>query len=409
MKNALTLKTYMDDLFSDLVFDEVLAKKIYEFQVRFVSKDLEHINFFGGNLLGVNVIMFKDSDVEEFLEDVLDIDPSYLYSTIKKVDTIVHEFKVAGNPFNLVLIYIAHRWLTLPKSKKAIARRAVTDTLLIFFYRCFCALNNAYFRYPVSENLAKTVYEKLSGKYLIRKLGTWGKVCEYRVEQALDKNKKQLNYLIEFTDDYQLQQLISAYQGSIRSMYKNFYDEMLKVKLTDEIMQSKSGSVIDIEGKETLGDVVDNGEIMISRAKALLGNRDSFLKPEIIAIISSVNKNTNTNHLEKSLEWLQSNYMDHKYYKTINEYLELAIVYSLNTINNVIGKNRIGDLPYVIVRLKNVLSASKVSDGDLKRIRKLGEEFVKNAVGSKGSLIISSTSTAMVLYIVILVLSRNDK
>ena len=66
----LTLLEAFTELFGHIKFDEALAKGLYNYQVGYVTQNREHMEFFGGNLLGVNIVRFKD-DVKRAGHDMI--------------------------------------------------------------------------------------------------------------------------------------------------------------------------------------------------------------------------------------------------------------------------------------------------------------------------------------------------
>lgn len=131
-----TLKEAFDDIFDGIKFDEALAKSLYKFRVNYMSANKDHMEFFGGNLLGVNIVRFKDSDVNNFFA-LFDLEYKEVVDQVRRVTTIDHSFKVGSDVFNLTVIYVIHRFLNSPVNQIT-RQKACYDTAMIFFCRC-CA------------------------------------------------------------------------------------------------------------------------------------------------------------------------------------------------------------------------------------------------------------------------------
>lgn len=182
----ITLKEVLDDQFKDVVFDKRLMDAIYRYQVEFLNRNSEHLAFFGSNLIGVHAIRFRVADTLKFYKDVVDVDYLELERALKKVTTISQEFKIISDAFNLTMMYMVHRLATSPKLTDTQKKRAIYDMALVFFYRCIAVRQSDYFHFPADPKIAQAAYAKLSNKFLIKKVGTWRAVMEYRAKELVD-------------------------------------------------------------------------------------------------------------------------------------------------------------------------------------------------------------------------------
>ena len=83
-----TIKSVCDELLKDLVFDTKLINKLYKFQVGFTHKNKEHMEFFGGNLTGVQRVRFTNSDFSEYFDTIINHDPNELRNRLEKTIVI---------------------------------------------------------------------------------------------------------------------------------------------------------------------------------------------------------------------------------------------------------------------------------------------------------------------------------
>jgi hypothetical protein len=72
--NSNELKSFFETTFPSLVATKELANRLLDFQIRFVTKNQDHMEFFGGNLTGVHIVRFTPADMDKFFLDVLDIE-----------------------------------------------------------------------------------------------------------------------------------------------------------------------------------------------------------------------------------------------------------------------------------------------------------------------------------------------
>lgn len=399
MMEDITLKQVFDALFANVRFDNSLAKKLYRFQISFINKNSDHMEFFGGNLLGVHVIRFKSADVERFFTDVLDLDYQYVVKHVRTVTTINHTFKVSGDVLNLTLMYLIHRCMTSSEMVKNQRERAAYDTALIFFYRCICALCSDYFAYPVDPKVGQATYARLSNKFLIKKLGNWQKVMEYRTQDLVKSTGLHYDKLIRFDNDEEITDTIADAQGRIRDMVKNYYGEFVAAHSEGAKIGSSSSTGFDVDGEETLKDRTGGTENLVMAMRNIFSDKDSFVKDELVSIIAEMNSNTSYRMIRHTVSWLCENYPDRKLNTEIDEFISSVVTQSQYMIQSSIEPSRRKDLPYVINTLKNNYLSTRTTDQDMVRIRRIGEKLVKKANGRVSNSLLLATRTAVILYI----------
>src|SRR5574343_151437 len=143
-----SLKELFDEHLSKVKFNQALANQFYRFQVEFVNKNEEHMAFFGGKMLGVQVVRFNEQDYTKFF-DLIDLDRDQVkYEIVNHVDAIPESWKVANDVFSETCMYLIHRFLTSPLLAEDRRERAALDVALAFNYRWIAALIRDYFRFP---------------------------------------------------------------------------------------------------------------------------------------------------------------------------------------------------------------------------------------------------------------------
>lgn len=396
----MTLKEVFDEYFKKTKFDSTFAKNLYKYQIGYINSSKEYLDFFGGNLLGVHVIRFKDSDVIRLYDDVFNIDFYSLQESVKKVDTINHDFIISSDTLNLTLMYVIHRILTSPSINDKVRIKAAHDAGLIFFYRCIAALISDRFRYPVDPKLAQAVYANLSNKYLIKKLGTWHAVMDYRAKDLIDKNALHYKNLVKFNDDQTIVYTINDSQGRIRDLFKNYYNEFKIAHEGGEAIGSTSSTYLDVEGEETIKEKINTVENYVTYLKNIINDIHSFIKPDLLLIISKLNTNTSSRMIKQNLTWLSENYSNSKYHAEIDEFITNVIVHSLYLINNNMTIVNKRDYPNILLNIKNLYLSTRSVDIELIRIRDLGEKLIKESSDVKlSNSLIFSTRTSLILYI----------
>ena len=402
----LTLAEVFDRHFEGVKFDGKLAAAVYKFQIGYINANRDHLQFFGGNLLGVQVIRFKDSDVLRFIEQIFNVDYVTLVQDIRQVTTIDHEFKVSGDIFNLTTMYIIHRFLTNGTLPKTVRETAAYNVSLIFFYRCIAALMSYYFRYPADEKIAQKAYANLSNKFLIKKLGSWVKVMEYRAKDMIDEEGLHRKTLEMFNDDSKVVYVLSDSQGRIRDLVKNYYGEFIKVHENGESIGVSSSLIIDVDGEENFKEKTKSVDAYVTYARQLITDRRGFIRDDLINVVSKINTNSSFRMIKHTIGWMFEAYSKPKEHKLIDEFMGLVIVQAMYMIENNIDRTRRKDYAYVLSQLKNLFLSTRSLDPELERLRDMGEDIVLQANGKNLSDGLKyATRTSIILYIALRVLS----
>lgn len=403
-----TLKEAFTSLFSHVKFDKDLAKQIYLFRVAYMTANREHMEFFGGNLLGVNIVRFKDSDVNRFCE-LFELPYSEIVSEVRQVTTIDHAFKVGSDVFNLMIMYLIHRFLN---SNIAIQdkQKACHDLALVFFCRCAAALISANFKYPADPKVAQLAYANLSQKYLIKRLGSWNKVMEYRANALMNtKESPHTKTLMHFEEDTKVQYAVTDSQGRIREMFKGYYSEFMLVHESGGSLASQSAKVLDAEGEEALRERTTGPETYVFYIRDIVSDLDTFVRDDLLQIVARNNSNTSLRAVRSVLEWLSSHAADPKNVKLVDDFLSRTLVQMAHFLQYNIEPSRHRDLNYVMTNLKNLFLSTRSVDPDLANIRDLGEKIIIQSEGKLSTSLMMATRTAVIMYICLRAMVGNKK
>lgn len=401
----ITLRKVFNELFSDLRIDSKYARSINSYQVGFINRNQDHLEFFGGNLLGVQVIRFKDSDVNKFFDEILDIEYSFVEKEIRTVTTIDHTYKIAGDILNLTLSYLLHRCVTSEYMDDKKRHRAALDTALIFFYRCICAVHSYYFKYPFDHKVAQEAYARLSGKYLIKQLGSWQEVMIYRAERLLEKGSPHIQELFRYDNDDAAVYMIEDSQSRVKDLVKNYAIELYKVHEEGANIATTSSTMIDVDGNETTRDKVGTTETKVQTMRSLINDKNAFVRDNYISIIAKTNSNTSARIIRNTLNWMVDNYTVTKYSADIDTFLSKVIVQTMYMIETNIPINKRRDIPFILKTLKDLYLSTRTTDQDVVEIRELGNKIVKYANGRVSNSLALSTRTSVILYITLRLLA----
>lgn len=393
-----TLLEAFEEILGHLVFDQNLARGLYNYRVGYITQNREHMEFFGGNLLGVNIVRFKTTDENRFFE-LLDVPYPEVISCVREVTTIDHSFKVAGDVINLTLMYLIHKFMNSRKITEGIRKQVLLDIALIFFYRCSAILISANFKYPADPKVAQMAYANLSQKYLIKKLGSWNKVMDYRARALYEPGAPHLKSLSFFNEDNKIQYAISDSQGRIREMFKGYYSEFMMVHEEGQSVAVQKATSIDAEGEEGLKEKTLGPENFVFYMRSILSDPASFIREDLLGIIAKNNTNTSPRAIRFTLDWIAVETSQPKFHKVIDTFITRVVVQAIYFMEYNIEPNKRKDLAYVLSNLKNLFLSTRSIDPDLVQLRELGEEIITLAHGKLSSSLMMATRTAVIMYI----------
>lgn len=402
------LKTVMDRHFDKVKFDSKLAKALYRFNIEYINSSREYLEFYGSNLLGVQIVRFKDSDVSRFF-DILDVDHYRLREDIKTVTDINQAFKISSDTLNLTIMYLLHRFINSTQVDAKTRDRVLFDVGSLFFYRTLAALISDNFRYPADPKIVQKAYANLSNKYLIKRLGTWGKVVEYRANKLVNAKGLHYNAIKNLDDDLAIVYAINDSQGRVRDIVKNYYGEFIKVHSQGESIGRTSSTVLDAEGEETVKDKTMSVERYIHYVEDLLSDEHGLIKDDLLTIISKINSNVSYRSLRQVLKWMVNAYGHTQQHKLVDEFVQVSLVHSFHLIEYTICPSSLRDYSTILAQLKNLLASSRSTDPDLLRIKQLGEEIVTMAFPYKVNTgLVIATRSSVVMYLVLRALVGNQ-
>jgi hypothetical protein len=241
-------------------------------------------------------------------------------------------------------------------------------------------------------------YANLSNKYLIKKLGSWHAVVDYRSDELTGKNSIHLNNLHKFADDSTVTYAVSDSQGRIRDMIKNYYAEFMLVRESGGRINTTGGTFYDADGEETLKDKTKSVETDVQYMLQILSDRNSFIKQELVQVIASINKNSSNKMLNIVLQLVHEGSINENAV-LMQEFVQRVVIYSYHLLHqNSIGNMR--DYPMVLTNLKNLYLSTRSTDPELIKIRDMGSKIVKLSTKSKFSeSLLMATRTSLILYI----------
>lgn len=382
-----------------LEFNAALAKKISDYKISLIHRNREHAAFFGGNLLGVQVVRFQDTDVDRWF-DLMDVDELLLQESLHALPTVNPEFIVSSNVMNQSCIYMTYKFnnSTLPMDVK---QKAMLDILVILQIKFITSLLFRYFRYPADKALAEATYASLSNKFAIKEHGTWLRVLEARAADCISPKSIHLNAINRMEPDFSVINMLNDTQGRIRSYVKNVYAVMEQVRASGGKISQTSSTVIGHDGEEILRDSTKGIATYTQYIKNIISDKRTFIRDELLEVVSEVMPSAPERFTQAALEHLSDNYYKHDH-KDIDTILEKTLVHAFHYLSGnkqVVRANT--NLADMLIRLRGAYTASRSQDEYLLIMRETTERVIRPAVKTKTTSVVASVRTAVLLYIVL--------
>lgn len=397
----MSLRTYFDPLFKSVKFDAAQVKAFSRFQTGFVNKNEDHMLFFGGNLLGVQVVRFTLSDYYTFFDEVVGVDSQEVIEAIKADKDIPSNFKVASDEFNLTCFYCAYRFLTSPHLDSKARLEGATQALLIFHYKVITSLLAHYFRYPADPEIAQAAYSALSARFLIKKLGSWQEVFLYRTAEILKSDSIHSKVLKTFDEDLDIIYLVGDSQGRIRDMVKNITDVFMKVHVSGDRVDVSTMHEITLDGQETLRDRIHGPNNYEKYLLSVISDPHTFVKEELFSVVLQVMPAVSSKMFRAFLLWMTAQ-VHGQHHKDLEQFIQNMMVYTIDYLNrNGQLLKQTKDIMAVLVDIRNLYLSSRSSDEHLKKIRDDGARLVLWYDKTLGETQSAALRTSAILYLCI--------
>lgn len=396
-----TIKEVFDDECKHLRIDFVLARKLSQYSLNFVQKNSDHINFFGGNLLGVDVVRFTEADRNRWFDEILMTNDGPLEERLRATTEVQPEYRiVASDTMNLSCIWLTHAILNSPHLSDKQKHDAAMDCLLIFHYKLITSILFFFIKYPVHKEVAEATYAQLNFKFSLKVYGTWLGLLKARCEDILSEGSIHKRTINKMDDDYGVIIAINDIQGRIKDVIKNIYGVFVRVN-EQGIRVTTTSQVVAHDGVEILKDKTKNLQAYVRYINTVITDKNSFIRDELVTVIVKLVHTVPPRLFHETLEWMSNNYRQAKA-SEIEDILNETMIHSFEFLSNnkAIIKNA-NDLPGLLVKIKGIIMSSRTTDAHIFSMREKAETIVRNATGITNPSTISSVRTAILLYVIL--------
>lgn len=399
---AAEIKAIFQSTCTQVVPDLKLVNNLRKLSVGFVNKNKNHIEFFGGNLTGVQPVRFLTSDKEHWFDIILEADEVELTEKIQALPIVNGPngvFIVSGDPMNLSVVWLLHIILRSPKLTPEKKHEAMVDALLYIQFKFLTSRLYRHFKYPADKQTAEATYAQLTNKYSIKQYGSWIAVLKSRAEDVISNSSIHFDAIARMDSDEGVVRMVNDIQGRIRDMLKNIYRVFLKVH-QDGVKIASVSSVAEHDGVEVLKDKVHGLGTYTNYLKSITGDRNSFIRAELERVVENISVSAPPKLIHTSLEYISNNY-NNRTADDIGKLLESTMLHSFSYLsNNLTVVSSSVDLASLLIRLRGIYTSSRSSDQELLELRKLAEKVIRRAIDTKNDAVVASVRTAVLLYII---------
>lgn len=410
------IKKVLDAHFAHLPIDNKLLMRILQYEKSFINKNEDHITFFGGHLMGVQVVRFDPRDRAYWFDEVLELNEISLQEDLyalkdpedaKGIDPLIDpEFNVRSDVMNITCGYLVYRFLTsgaLPRDKQVAGAEVVLRVLL---YKFLTSLLWNYFKFPANPAVAEATYNSLSLKFGLKKNGNWKKYLDERAHLTVGPQGTHYKTLTKMDDDEKFLYFIGDTQGRIRGTVKSIYAIFDRMNKAGARISSTSG-LMEFEGEVILKDKSHTYQQEIRYIHTVVSDRGSFIKPELLHLIEKGMSGASPEMLEKTLQWMSDN-SGYGKDDIVNDLLRKTVIYSFNYLTQnpklIKGKR---DISGILHRLRGSFTSSRSTDEDLTELREMAEKIAGVATQSRNDTVKKSVRTAVLLYIMARIMTKD--
>lgn len=399
MSKNLQLKDVFDNLCPDFEVTKETIVRISIILNKYVNRNPDHASFFGGNLLGVQVVKFLPGDVDVIFDTILDCNEGTLQDLIYECKDINKDFEVSSNAFNVACMWICHKIANsgLPAE---IVRQGLIDMLTYLQIKFVTGRLFRLFPWPADPDIAKATYESLTNKYAIKEHGTWMKWLIYRSSEIIQPTSRTWKAIQSFDNNYEVVIGLNTTQGQVRSMLKFYRRAMETIRVVGGKIVSKSSTTVGHDGEEILRDKNNSVQKYLQYLRSVAVDKTSFVRQELVSLICDIVPSAQSKYLVSALNHISANYYkrEHAEYERL---FELLLVHSFDYLNStrtaVRNSKGLGDM---LIKLRGAYTAARSSDPDLLDLRQSFEAVIKPAVDSRTPAVLASVRTAVMLYLI---------
>lgn len=386
-------------------FDKEWATGLRKYVFNFTTRregGVDYMDFFGSPYLGLQKIVFKTGDRNEWFSSIFDVDEIELKKDITALKIIGKDWHVLNDMFNLTIPYLVHRAYHSKLDEKT-KHQAMKDILSMYQYKCLTSILNHDYKYTASKEVAVETYNQLSMKFDLKKYGSWRALIEARSENILDKvSGIHFNTIVTMSPDKKVIYMVGDIQDRLRGMINDLNTVFHSVKNKTNLISFEGAKVVLDDGEAVRFTQKDELKYKNYIEQVLVGER-GFYKEELIDYAIKDMAYAPRDKLSYMIENFPALYNSKKgapYVKFVDDIIVHMFEYlhekQVNKMN----------LYEVLVRMRGIYNSRRGNTDELISLREMGDELARTLTGVKTPITITGLRTSFLLYIVLRTLTR---
>jgi hypothetical protein len=381
----------------------ILRKYVYSFVTRTVGM-VSYMEFFGSPYLGLQKITFTTADRNQWFSEIFDVDEEELKKDLHNCKAIKSTWAVVGDVFNMSIPYLLYRCFksNLDATTK---HQAMVDLLCMYHYKCLTSIVHNDYPFTARRDVVLETYNRLSLKYDIKKYKSWKALIEARANFILDP-KTGIHYetFTKMDDDKKIVYMVGDIQdrlrGVVNDINKVFHD--VAKKRTDIVKIDKAR--ISLEDELSIKSVSKEVTQYVQYVERILTEETSFYKEELVNYAAGVLDGVPKDKLIFIIQRFPSIYNNPKK-PEYKQYVDAVVMHLFEyTHSNNIQRTNVYD---VLIKLRGAYGAPHSKNDTVKVIRSLGDDIVRDISGIKTPSTTTTLRTALSLYFVLRILSKD--
>jgi hypothetical protein len=389
----------------DLKIDKDFVKSVIAMERRFVNKNHDHVEFFGGALTGVQTVRFLPEDYSVLYDDVLHIDADLVQEQIYALPDINKDFAISSDVFGIASVWVMHAILT---SRYLSAELKYEGMLRMAMYqncRYLTSILYNFFKFPANPATAQATYAAMSYRFGLKEAGSWGKFLQKRSNDVIDKESIHHHTITKCGPDYDIVTMLNDVQGRIKSVMINIYSLFIDIH-NRGVRIGSSSDLIEIDGEVILKDRIDALASYTRYIKDIVTDKHSFIKQDLFDIVIDVMPTASPHQFTEFLQWFSTNYM---HYKTgaLAKVLDDVMTHAFDYLSENRGLLRNhDDITGMLVKMRGTYTSSRQSSPRLMDIKRDVESLISYATKVKNESALASLRTAFCLYVLLRALTK---
>lgn len=392
---------------SDLDIDSKLVKRLSHFKHAFINKNDDHIKFFGGNLLGVEIVRYLQADRDEWFSEVLDVDDVSLTEALYSLEIINEEYKRTSDVVNLTSVWLLHAIQNSSRLSATEKEKAMIDVVYMLQVKFITSIFAHYFKFPADKEIAQAVYESLSRKYALKQAGSWNALFTERSKDVIAHNSIHFKTIKNFDDDDAILYMITDIQGRIREVVKKMYAVLIQMRDNKDRIHTTTSIALTTDGEAILKDRQRSFSTYKRYIHSVIPDRQTFIRDEVVSVITDAMHTMSPKLFLDVLEYCSANYGKTNHGE-IGDLCDETLLHAFEFLstNRALLRNQ-GDLSKLLTRLRSLYMASRMVDPALLKMRDLADSIVAKSSSSKNKAMQASLRTGLELYIVLRTFTMN--